>query len=148
MPCHRPVTPGFTRCSLHGAHNVTAKLKAEQMLAQARLPACEALFDIIDSWQRDVCPTCEFPKSDVDTSKMIIRAAQVILDRSGVGPRAVLEVVKQTDGDLDLDLLTNDEMARLDYLLGEVKTLKENIRLRLATLPGMNMLPATSDTVQ
>src|SRR4051812_8155917 len=96
LPCKRQVPPGFTRCSLHGAANVSAKIKSEQMLAQARLPACEALFNIIDRHEADTCPSCGFPaKGDVDTVKMIIRACQVILDRTGMGPRASLELVKQ-----------------------------------------------------
>lgn len=121
----------MTRCNLHGGANPAAKIKAEQMLAQSRLPACEALYEIIDNWQRDTCPTCLHPSGDIDKQKVIIRAAQVILDRSGLGPRATIEVAKQTDGDLDLDLMTDEEMTRLDFLLTELKTFKESVRVRL-----------------
>jgi hypothetical protein len=148
LPCKRNAGIGFTKCSLHGGHNVTAKIKAEQMLAQARLPACEALFDIIDQWQAETCGTCGYPKTDTDTAKVIIRAAQVILDRTGVGPRATLEVTKQTDGDLDLDLLTDQEMARMDFLLAELKALKDGVRVRLglgAQPHVVSVLPATPD---
>lgn len=147
-PCKRDVTPGMTRCQLHGGNNPAAKIKSEQLLAQARLPACEALFDIIDRWQRDTCPACNFPSGDVDTSKMIIRAAQVILDRTGLGPRSTIDMVPQKDGDLDLDLLTDGEMAQLDSLLGQVRDLKTQIRARLAHLAFPNALPTGSDTVQ
>lgn len=131
LPCQRGCSPGMTRCNLHGGANPAAKIKSEQMLAQARLPACEALFEIIDTWSREVCPTCEHPSADIDQMKVIIRAAQVILDRSGLGPRATVEITKQSDGDLDLDLLTDGEMAEMDRLLEAIKELKSQIRLRL-----------------
>lgn len=135
LPCNRERAPGMTRCNLHGGANPAAKIKSEQMLAQARLPACEALFEIIDRWHAEDCLTCGYPKAgDIDTTKTIIRACQVILDRTGIGPRSTVETVPQKDGDLDLDLLTDDEMARLDFLLGEVKILKTNIRVRLAQI--------------
>lgn len=138
MPCRRAPMHGMTRCQLHGGANPAAKIKSEQMLAQARLPACEALFTILEDWQRDTCPSCGFPAANsVDNQKVIIRAAQVILDRSGLGPRATIETVTQTDGDLNLDLLTDNEMGLLDYHLAQIKELKETVRARLNMIPGV-----------
>lgn len=135
----------MTRCNLHGGANPAAKIKSEQMLAQARLPACEALFLIIDRWHEATCATCGFPAGDIDTSKMIIRAAQVILDRTGIGPRSTVETVAQKDGDLDLDLMTDDEMARLDFLLNEVKALKTGVRARLAQIAHPDVLQSAQE---
>lgn len=132
MPCRAQVQTGFTRCRRHGAGTPLAKVKAEQALAHARLPACEALFDIIDMWERDVCPICNYPSGDTDMLKTIIRASQVILDRAGMGPRATIEMVKQTDGDLDFDLMTDEEIAELDSLLGQLKQLKTTVHARIA----------------
>jgi hypothetical protein len=119
------------------------------MLAIARMPACEALYDIIEQSQHDPCAACGYPKHDTDEQKVIIRAAQVILDRTGMGPRSTVEQVKQTDGDLDLELLTDEEMARMDFLLGELKTFKEGVRARLNALayPSVGLLPAGSTEV-
>jgi hypothetical protein len=147
-PCNRGCAPGMTRCNLHGGNNPAAKIKAEQMLAQARLPACEALFDIIDMWERTTCAACGFPSGDVGMLKTIIRAAQVILDRSGMGPRATVEMVHQTDGDLDLEMLTEPEMEELDGLLTQVKELKARIHFRLGTLAGTLPAAPMPDTVQ
>lgn len=135
LPCQRGVAPGFTRCNLHGGANPAAKIKAEQSLAQARLPACEALFDIIERYDHTTCVTCGYPSGDTDQQKVILRAAQIILDRTGLGPRATLELARQTDGDLDLDLLTEGEMAELDRLLTEVRDLKTKIKFRLGMVP-------------
>jgi hypothetical protein len=135
LPCQRDVAPGFTRCNLHGGANPAAKIKAEQMLAQARMPACEALYDIIERYQLATCPTCLLPTGDIDQQKVIIRAAQVILDRSGMGPRSTVEHTKQTDGDLDLELLTDAEMQEMDLHLTALKELKTRVRQRLGMLP-------------
>lgn len=137
LPCQRGCAPGFTACNLHGGANPSAKIKAEQMLAQARMPACEALFDIIEQSQHDPCVTCGYPKHDSDEQKILIRAAQVILDRTGMGPRSTVDMVPQRDGDLDLDLLTDEETARLDFLLTELKTFKEGVRVRLNAIAGI-----------
>lgn len=134
LPCQRNVQPGLTACNMHGGASPAAKIKAEQMLAQARLPACEALFEIIDQWHETMCATCGYPSGDVDTQKVILRAAQLILDRTGMGPRSTVEMVPQKDGDLDLELMTDEEMAQLDLLLGQVKDLKDRVRLRLAQM--------------
>lgn len=131
MPCQRDTAPGMTRCNLHGGANPAAKIKSEQMLAQARLPACEVLYDIIDRFQAATCAACGHPSGDVDEIKAVTRAAQVILDRTGMGPRATLEVTRQSDGDFDFDLLLDDEVAQLDYLLGAIKQLKAKIHDRL-----------------
>lgn len=122
----------MTRCNLHGGANPSAKIKAEQMLAQARIPACEALFEIIESWSRDTCQTCHHPSGDTDRVRSIIRACQVILDRTGMGPHSVIELTKQTDGDIDLRLLTPEENEKLVRHLHGIKAIKETIRTRQA----------------
>lgn len=131
QPCNNKPMPGSVACSLHGGANLSAKIKAEQMLAQARLPACEALYDILENWQRATCLACGYPSGDTNLLKTIIRACQVILDRTGMGPRTTIEVIKQTDGDLDLDLCTEDELKLLDDRLDALKEIKTGIRARL-----------------
>lgn len=120
----------------HGGASPAARIKAEQMLAIARLPACEALYTIIDRWSADVCGTCGFPSGDNDETRTIIRACQVILDRSGIGPRATLELAPQADGDVPYDLMTVDEQQHFAYLVAEFQALKATIRARLASVMG------------
>jgi hypothetical protein len=101
-PCQRRCSPGFTRCNLHGGALPSAKIKAEQALAQARIPSCEALFHIVNQFLEQPCPTCGYPTGDTDIQRTVIRAAQVILDRTGMGPHSTIELTKQSDGELDL----------------------------------------------
>lgn len=134
LPCKRQASVGMDYCQLHGGANPASKIKAEQMLAQARLPACEALYTIIEQHQSKPCGTCGFPSGDPQELKIILRACQVILDRSGMGPRSTVEMVPQSDGDENLDHWTVEEIANLDYLLEAMDDLKARVRLRLGAL--------------
>ena len=89
FPCRRHVAPGFTRCALHGGHTPLARQAAAEALARAALPAAEVMFDIIDRWQQTRCPTCGMPSGDPSP---VIRAAQIVLDRTGFGPSATMQV--------------------------------------------------------
>lgn len=86
-PCLRPTAPGFTRCNLHGGHTPGARQAAAETLARAALPSAEALFDVVDAYHRTRCPTCGQPSNDPSP---VIRAAQIILDRTGFGPNATV----------------------------------------------------------
>ncbi len=121
---------GVTRCNLHGGHNKASKIKADQMMAQCRLPAIETLYSLIDQFSRDTCAICGFPKGDTDEKRMIIRACQTTLDRSGMGPHSTLDLVRQTDGDLPLALLTDDERDTLRAALGRINEVKTIVRAR------------------
>lgn len=145
-PCSRGCNPGYTRCNLHGGASPVARIKAEQALAQARLPACEALYTIIERWATATCPTCGFPKGDNDETRSIIRAAQVILDRTGLGPHATLELVPQSDGDLNLDLMMDEERAEFAHLVNQFQRLKAAVKARLGMLPIPAALPAAVNT--
>jgi hypothetical protein len=133
-PCGRDVRPGFTRCNLHGGNSPAAKIKAEQLMAQCRLPAIEALFLIIEQFSENMCPTCGFPRGDADEKRTVIRACTTVLDRAGMGPHAVLEIGRQTDGDINLDALTEDERGQLLAHLAQIKEIKATVRARLTAV--------------
>lgn len=132
LPCERQVSPGYIHCWYHGARSPGAKHTAERALAIARMPAIEALHTIIHNWQTHTCPVCREPDPRAEALHPVIRAAQIILDRTGFGPRAVLEVQKPESADLDIAALTDDERQQLGNLLGQLRTLKGAIRARLA----------------
>lgn len=113
-------------------------------MALLRMPAIEALYRVIeecsamiDRFLEPTCPTCGNPTADTDSQNAAIRAlavmsktAQTVLDRCDVGPKATLEV-KQSDGDFDLKMLTDDEKQRMMSALAEFKAVKEEARQRL-----------------
>lgn len=143
-PCGRPTVPGGTKCHLHGGSTPIAKYKAEQAMALLRMPAIEALHEVLElqlsitrQYAENTCPTCGYPKGETEELQaiakvisVIIRQAQTILDRTGLPPRAVLEV-KQSDGDFDLKALTDGERSRMMALLGELRAVKEEARQRM-----------------
>ena len=130
QPCGRDVRPGFTRCNLHGGASPAAKIKAEQMMAQCRLPAIEALFSIIEQFSNHTCPTCGFPAGNVDEKRAVIRACQTVLDRAGMGPHTTFEITRQHDGDVNLELLTDEERGQLLAHLAQIKEIKAAVRTR------------------
>lgn len=136
LPCQRGVAPGFKRCFLHGGSNPGAKIQAEQALALARQPAIAALHQIIADWGAESCKHCGRPNHE--NAHPVIRAAQIILDRTGFGPKSTLEVTKTGDSDLNIDSLNDGERERLAVLLGQLAELKAQVKIRLATT---GMLP-------
>jgi len=139
------------RCSTHGNRGAAAKTVSQQALAMARMPACEALYDIIDNWDRARCPKCLLPDSSTKMLRTIIHAAQVVLDRTGMGPRSTVELQAQSDGDFNLELMLPDERAELFALTARFKELKARIRARTDALGGEvaeRELPPASKTIQ
>lgn len=90
-PCKRAVVLGATRCSLHGGHTPAARQAASEALARAALPAAEVMFDIINDWKKTKCELCGMPSGDPGP---VIRAAQIVLDRTGFAATARVELVK------------------------------------------------------
>jgi len=160
-PCKLDVVPGMTRCHLHGGSSPQAKIKAEQAMALLRMPAVETLYRVLDTFnkvieqfQDDTCAACGFPKGDAEEKVALVKACRsaamtcsAVLDRTGIGPRSTVEV-KQSDGDLDLALLTNDEKQDLIQALAQVKAVKARIKARLHEVAfGVMQPPAQSTSV-
>lgn len=140
-PCQRDCAAGFTRCSKHGARLPEAKIKAEQALALARMPAIEALHDIVEQFAENPCAMCGYPIGDAEEKRMVIQAARAVLDRTGMGPHSVIELTKQTDGDIDLALMTEDERGQVLASLAVIREVKAAVRARQnTTAPGSPLL--------
>jgi hypothetical protein len=148
-PCKRPVKMGFTRCHKHGGASPEAKIKAEQAMALARMPAIEALYDVIDRFLSARCDTCGLPNADAATTRATIRACEVVLDRTGMPARAQVEVVSQSDGGFTLSQLTAEERVELNGILTDLKNFKARVKARLEMMPNdaPPMAPANT-TVQ
>lgn len=139
--CKIRCKPGFTKCYLHGAANISSKLKAEHFIALLRMPAIEslhhsleALNELIEQFTGDPCAACGFPKGGLDEKEALVKTCLVsaktvstILDRAGFGPRATLEV-QQNEGTLDLRSMSDDHRARMIGLLAQLRELKAEIR--------------------
>lgn len=130
-PCKRIPASGHTRCAKHGGLLPEARIKAENALALVRLPAIEALHDILAQSEEPTCATCGYPTHDTEEKRVVLAAAKIVLDRTGFGPRATVELTRQSDGALDLSHLTTEERGELLGLLAQVQEVKERVRVRM-----------------
>lgn len=133
LPCIKTPRPGFTACPAHGGQAPQTIKKAERLLIVARLPAIEALLDIVDQYNSETCAECGYPIHDVEEKRVIERVARTIFDRTGLPAKATIEVKDERKAeDMDLGLLTPAELAELDVLLAGMAALKVRVRDRLA----------------
>lgn len=131
---------------MHGGLSPSSLTKAQMALAALRNPAIEILFnaltalhEIIEQWRSNTCPHCMYPIGNTEEKEAIIKAAAnaaksaaLVLDRTGLGPKATVEVVTQSDGTIDLRQLTLEERAELAALLAQVRDFKSRVMLRIA----------------
>lgn len=116
-PCRRAPILGGTVCAVHGG-------KAPQVIAAARLKllrgrdlAIDALLRALDG-DDSPCATCGRSNSDRDPA--VIRAAQIVLDRTGFGPSASLTITPAPAADAEwMEWMSLDEMRVLDDLIHE-----------------------------
>jgi hypothetical protein len=160
-PCTNNVVPGTFRCHMHGGKAPIAKFKAEQAMALLRYPAIEVLNTTMERLNEIVvqsglpmCAACGFPVKSIEELEAVIKACistakvcQTILDRTGMGPTSKVEVV-QSDGTLDLNLLTEDELGRMTALFAQYDALKEEIRQRLFNTPQLASKVRTEQLLQ
>lgn len=144
LPCRRSPAPGYTVCYKHGARVPSTIAKAERSLALLRMPAIEALMDIIDQWMENTCELCGYPRrGETEDKRVIVQTAKLILDRTGLGPRATLDVnARRTDdGEALVEHMTDAEREQLRGLIDQVNILKAAVRGRLATTIDVSPLP-------
>lgn len=149
-PCKRSPAHGLLHCNFHGGEALSGKIKAELAMAVLRLPAIEVFVKVIEQFHlRPDCPACGGTLADLDAQKVAMKAAVSILDRTGLGPRAVLELVPQNDGGLDFNQLLPAERGELLAAIATVKDIKTKLRNRIIGMPeAPTLLTAESDTVQ
>lgn len=129
-------------------------------MALLRMPAIESLQYVLEllnttleQLTKNTCAACGYPVGDLDEKEALIKAAgrlaqaaTQVLDRTGMGPSAVLDV-RQSDGDFNLAQLTLDEKTEFAKLLGQFKHLKLQVRERIAQQSGMPLPDTPSQTM-
>jgi len=142
--CPLKSVDGFFRCHMHRGTSAPAVYKAREALALLRMPAIEQAFKTLDflesvihQYTGNTCLSCGRPRGDSDETEAAVKAAgvtvklvQMVLDRTELGPKAYLEL-KQSDGVLELDALTDLELEQLHAAAAQYQAIKEKIMLRL-----------------
>lgn len=158
--CKLRCKPGYSKCYLHGAATPTAKIKAEHYIALLRVPAIESLHlsleslnQLVEQFISDPCAACGFPKGSLEEKEALVKTCLVsaktvatILDRTGIGPRATLEVM-QGDGDLDLRMLSAEHRAKMIGLLAQLRELKAEIRQQQLAAVNAPLTVTTAPTI-
>jgi hypothetical protein len=80
--CRRPPIPGGFVCAFHGGKSPLAVQAARERLLAMVDPAIDALMRILK--QSPPCDVCG--RADADRDPVVLRAAQVVLDRAGHHP--------------------------------------------------------------
>jgi hypothetical protein len=99
--CRRPPIAGGFVCQFHGGASKTVQDAARARLRAMVSPALAALLRAIDA--------SDAGEPDAATSAVAVRAAQIVLDRTGYGPRST--VALERGADEDLASLSDDELA-------------------------------------
>jgi hypothetical protein len=108
-PCGRTPLIGGVRCQFHGgASPVAEQARRERLLAMVD-PALDRLLRMFES--APPCETCG--RSDADRDPTVLKAIQLVLDRSGFHPTLAVQATRPDDGD-EADwapFLTDEEIA-------------------------------------
>ncbi len=116
--CKRFAVKGTTRCSLHGGHTPHARQRALETLAVAAVPAAQVLFEVIHDYRSGACEHCGRPTGDPGP---VIRAAQIVLDRTGFHPSMTVNLKRQDPTPEWARYLTTDELTQMNTFIEEAK---------------------------
>lgn len=105
-------------CRNHGGASPQAKKSAKERLMTLVDPAIDALLRALKS--RPACMACG--RSDADRDPVVIRASQIVLDRTGHGPKATLSLGKSEDDDARwMEFLTDDELLLVEGVIAKAE---------------------------
>lgn len=139
--CKKASISGARVCEQHGGQLPATKIQAEHTLALLRLPAIEYLFTIMDTSELLIDKMMEgLANRGYHDTEMIRRVVEVchtltntvtkVLDRTGLGPTAKLEVSASSDR-MELSLWTVEEKGELAAIVAQHRDLKERVKSRL-----------------
>jgi hypothetical protein len=121
-PCRRACLRGGVKCALHGGASPDALRVATETLIGARVLAARVLLEVMDNWTADLCDTCGRPKGDPIP---VIRAAQLVLDRTGLGPTSTLTVDHATGGASYARWMTQEQARTVGEIVADSKARME-----------------------
>ncbi len=119
LPCGRAPIPGGFVCVMHGGAAPAVKASARDRLLLGADRAIDYLLNMLIP--RPPCEHCG--RSDAERDPTVVRACQLVLDRSGFHPTMAVEQVAPP---VDLSNVTDDEMIeRLERLLASARASRD-----------------------
>lgn len=113
--CKRMCSPGFHVCQTHGGSAPQVIAKAKRRIAALSDPAVEVYQRVLES---DDAPCALCGRGYVTPMKL--RAAQTIMDRTGLGPTVKLEHSGEISHEVIISKMTEDELSAVDEIMERV----------------------------
>ena len=115
--CTRSAILGGFVCPMHGGKVPSVMKTARERLLAMSEPAVDALFRVL----RPHGPPCEVcGRSDADRDPVVVRAAQIVLDRTGFGPTQHLTVSPAVNSSSPcVAWMTDEELAAMDAIFAD-----------------------------
>ena len=127
--CTRHAAIGGLVCGFHGGNAPQVKEAIRKRLLAMAEPAVDVLFRAMTS-HGPPCEACG--RSDADRDPVVVRAAQIVLDRTGFGPSQHLTVSPAVSSSSPcVEWMTDEQLAAMDAIFedatrrmvgGEAKT--------------------------
>lgn len=128
-PCGNPPIPGGHVCRLHGGLAPQVQRSAKVRLLEGADLAIDYLLNLLTP--RPPCEHCG--RSDADRDPTVVRACQLVLDRSGFHPSLTVEYAAPSDKYANL---TIDELIEhLETMLEQTRAMRDAERERARALP-------------
>jgi hypothetical protein len=123
--CKRaPIVGGFV-CDLHGGKIPAVQKSARERLQEMVDPALAALLRALRT-----APPCEHcGRSDADRDPVVLRAAQLVLDRAGFHPTLTVEQAAPPNKFANLNI--DELIAQLETMLADAIAQRDTERARL-----------------
>ena len=118
QPCRLPAMKHTTRCRIHGGASPLARHKVQEILASAAMPAVTFLLRVLEDWERTTCRYCGFPRGDPGP---VIKAAQVVLDRSGFHPTLTIQASRIPEDAAWVRWLTRGQAQQVEAIIADAK---------------------------
>lgn len=116
-PCGLPPIKGGFVCHFHGGAAPQTRAAAKQRLWELLGPAFAALGRALLS--AEPCEVCG--RSDADKDPAVIRAAQIVLDRTGFHPAVAVQVSRGTDDPKWTAWLTDAQLTQVGEWIDDAK---------------------------
>lgn len=138
--CKRAPIPGGTVCKMHGGATPLVQHEARLRLLAGADYAIEYLVRTLEP--RPPCAECG--RTDADRDPVVVRAAQIVLDRAGFGPHASLSVSRESSTELPEygPWLTDDELEQISALIEKAKARMEAGERRCDSLLNQSVFDA------
>jgi hypothetical protein len=120
--CRRRPIPGGDICILHGGGAPQVIEAAKRRLLQGRDLAIDCLLNVLTP--KPPCVTCG--RSDDDRNPVVVRAAQIVLDRTGHHPTLTIQQAEAPNPYADIS--DDDLVAKLEEMLADAKAKRDEHR--------------------